>query len=201
MPLQCGLRRSGRACCVAVRGARLLRTRQMLPAPLRIPGTRLHRAITIILHYIDLRSLEHLQGSCGDYADAICARVSRTLATRPRSACVSKPRAGSMAATAMEFASAAPRNPASEPCCRLLTVCARFANEALKPHAAKEGIATWSSASKPPRCSPAAASNAACCLAAAATRGSNSGTATLSAKRGSTVLRHFQQKSTNSTCT
>ena len=50
-----------------------------------------------------------------------------------------------MAATAMEFASAAPRNPASELCCRLLAVCARFANEALKPHAAKEGIATWSS--------------------------------------------------------
>ena len=118
----------------------------------------------------------------------ICAKASCALVMSARSACKSRPKAGATAATATEFASVAARCCTSAFLFSALDSCTRFANEALKPHAAKDGIAAWSSASKLPRCSPAAASSAACCLAAAAARGSNSGTATLS--RVSEVLHH-----------
>ena len=115
-----------------------------------------------------------------DQLEAICAKMSCMFAMRPWSACMSTPRAGATAATAMEFASLAARAFTSLVPLTSLAECTRFAKEALKPHAAKEGIAAWSSASSSPRCFPAAVSRAACCLAAEATRGSNSGTATLS---------------------
>jgi hypothetical protein len=88
---------------------------------------------------------------------------------------------GPTAATAADAESAEPRTPC---CTREATPCANIdadhlLKDALKPHAARVGMATYSSASELPKCASAAWSRAALDFKAAAADGSNSGTATL----------------------